>query len=830
MPFDHPSTGKKTRKPMRHDAWRGALRRGARAVLGTTLGLAAAGCHDDGTTPRQPLPQPDVRAALECRADAAALVLSCAPAPTSLPNGARGDMVLGGQGVYVLLASSAPSFDGGTRVFQANVTLKNLIGQKMGTTDGTTADPNGVRVFFSAGPTNGVTVQNPDGAGTFTAAAQPFFAYSGVLASGATTAAKTWKWLLPAGVTSFTFTVYVSAPVPHPTGWIDLGADSVVLQSGATQQLAPVVRDSRGMEVPGAAVAWGTSSSSVASVDAAGVLTAGGTGTATVTATSGSRTAALKVVSTSSIAPGSPGAAQIAFTISTGTRSPISPFIYGMNFYDQYDPYMWGTATLPTGITLSRVGGNRLSAYNWENNASNAGHDYIYESDDYMGGGSVPGEAMRARVALARQRGAAVLMTVPTIGYVAADKSGPTGSDDAGLAARLASRFKQSLPRKTSALSLTPDTGDAYVYQDEFVSWLNRQFPLAKSDPAQPIFYALDNEPDGWTGTHQEVRASTNEPTYSEMAQKTVDYAAAIKDVQPNAVVFAPVAIDLYGLYTLRRSSPDPVAGSANFLDWYLDRMKAAGTAQGRRLLDVIDLHWYAQNAGVSNEGAAQTSTIVQDREQAPRSLWDPGYTESSWVTDWLGQPIQLLPRIKSQIAAHYPGTKIAVTEYFYYRGSDVSGAIAQADALGIFGREGVFAATVWPSVDVNGLYSGNFTTAYRYLFGAFDMFRDYDGAGHAFGNTSVSASTSDRVKSSVYASVDADNPSRMVIVAINKATSAQSAAISISHGFRFTTAQVFTLTSASSAPVRGADVTIAQPNAFTYSMPAQSITTLVLK
>jgi hypothetical protein len=550
-----------------------------------------------------------------------------------------------------------------------------------------------------------------------------------------------------------------------------------------------------------------------------------------VTATAGPRSASLAVRVAAQVAPGSAGAAAVQLTITSAKRSPISPFIYGLNFYDQADPFtMWGNATLPTRITLSRIGGNRLSAYNWENNASNAGSDYLYESDSYLGGGSTPGEAMRFRIAGATARGAATLVTVPTLGWVAADQSGPMGSDDAGVAARRAAHFRQSLPRKPAALSLAPDVSDGYVYQDEFVGWLNRQFPLAKSDPVKPIFYSLDNEPDGWTGTHREVRASTDEPTYTEMAQKTIDYAAAIKDVQPGATIFAPVTIDLYGLYTLRRSTPDPVAGSANFLDWYLDRMKAAGTAQGRRLLDVIDLHWYMQNAGVSNEYATQTSAVIQEREQAPRSLWDPTYTESSWVTDWLGQPIRLRPRIKAQIAAHYPGTKIAITEYYYYRGGDISGGIAQADALGVFGREGVFAATLWPNVDVNGAYGGNANNAFRYVFGAFNMFRNYDGAGHGFGNTSVWATASDNAKASVYASVDADNPARMVIVAINKTTTAQSAAITISHVRAFTVAHVYTLTGASATPTAGADVPITQTNAFTYTMPAQSVTTLVLQ
>ncbi|MDB4947744.1 MAG: hypothetical protein JWM27_393 [Gemmatimonadetes bacterium] len=808
-------------------AWKG----GPATAVAAMMALAAAACRDGaGTMPRGPVAEPAVQAMLDCRADVPARTVSCAPS-AGLPGGVRGDVLLGGQGVYVLLANAPATFDAGTRIFQSDVTLKNLIGQAMGTTDGSTPVPGGVRVFFSSGPTNGVTVQNADGEDLFTSINQPYFAYTGILPTGATTAPKTWKWLLPAGVTGFTFTVYVSAPVAHPSGWVDLGADSVALQPGAVQQLAPVVRDGRGQEVPGATITWGSSAPGVASVDANGLLTASSAGTATLTATSGPRSASLAVRVAAQVAPGSAGAAAVQLTINSAKRSPISPFIYGLNFYDQADPFtMWGNATLPTRITLSRIGGNRLSAYNWENNASNAGSDYLYESDSYMGGGSTPGEAMRFRIAGATAKGAATLVTVPTLGWVAADESGPMASDDAGVASRRAAHFRQSLPRKPTSLSPAPDVSDGYTYQDEFVNWLNRQFPLAKSDPVKPIFYSLDNEPDGWTGTHREVRASTDEPTYSEMAQKTIDYAAAIKDVQPGATIFAPVTIDLYGLYTLRRSSPDPVAGSANFLDWYLDRMKAAEAAQGRRLLDVIDLHWYMQNAGVSNEYATQTSAVVQEREQAPRSLWDPTYTESSWVTDWLGQPIRLLPRIKAQIAAHYPGTKIAITEYYYYRGGDISGGIAQADALGVFGREGVFAATLWPNTDVNGAYGGNANNAFRYVFGAFNMFRNYDGAGHGFGNTSVWATGSDNARASVYASVDADNPVRMVIVAINKTTTAQNAAITISHVRAFTVAHVYTLTGASATPTAGADVPITQPNAFTYTMPAQSVTTLVLQ
>src|SRR4051812_41137171 len=49
----------------------------------------------------------------------------------------------------------------------------------------------------------------------------------------------------------------------------------------------------------------------------------------------------------------------------------ISPFIYGVN-----SDGMGATE----GISLRRSGGNRLTGYNWENNASNAGSDWNMSS------------------------------------------------------------------------------------------------------------------------------------------------------------------------------------------------------------------------------------------------------------------------------------------------------------------------------------------------------------------------------------------------------------------------------------------------------------------
>ena len=77
----------------------------------------------------------------------------------------------------------------------------------------------------------------------------------------------------------------------------------------------------------------------------------------------------------------------------------------------------------------------------------------------------------------------------------------------------------------------------------------------------------------------------------------------------------------------------------------------------------------------------------------------------------------------------YYPGTKIAVTEYNWGAEGHINGATAQADILGIFGREGLDIATRWTTPDAS-------TPTYK----AIKLYRNYDGAKSAFGDVSISA------------------------------------------------------------------------------------------
>jgi hypothetical protein len=504
--------------------------------------------------------------------------------------------------------------------------------------------------------------------------------------------------------------------------------------------------------------------------------------------------------------PGNPGTPDVVFTVdSTGTTRPISPYIYGTN-----------DSKLPAGtkgLTLTRVGGNRLSAYNWETNASNAGSDYQYSSDNYMSPSSTPGLPMKQAAQTASSAGASIILTVPMAGWVSADEKGSCPS--APTAAQIAARFFPILPAKGSAFAYPPDLTDGKVYADEFVAYMESQFPTAQTDPARRIFYMLDNEPDLWSQTHSEMHPA--QVTYAEMVKSSVDLATGIKGAAPKALVFGPVNYGWQGMVDLQKA---PDAANRDFLEFYLDSMKAAEASAGKRLLDVLDVHWYpeAQGDGKRIVDDGVTTGEVEARLQAPRSLWDTTYIETSWIAQSnLGGPIYLIPRLQAKIDRRYPGTKLSISEYNYGAGGDVSGGIAQADVLGVFGREGLFAASMWPMSSSN-----------TFIYAGFAMYRNYDGSGATFGDTSISATTSAVDKTSLFASVSSQDPTNIIVVAINKLTQAQVAGITLTHTTQLTAAEVYTLTSATASPTKGSSLAAVDTNTFSYTMPARSVSTLV--
>jgi hypothetical protein len=196
-------------------------------------------------------------------------------------------------------------------------------------------------------------------------------------------------------------------------------------------------------------------------------------------------------------------------------------------------------------------------------------------------------------------------------------------------------------------------------------------------------------------------------------------------------------------------------------IEYYLRAFKAAQDAdpQHTRLLDYLDLHTYfaANDAMLKPVGTSVQQKAVLD---STRVFWDAAYTNFRFQDpDNLMKPAapQMIPRMKNWVAANYPGTKTAITEYNWGAPEHISGAVAQADILGIFGREGLDLGTIWGPPDLNSP-----------LMFAFKIYRNYDDAGGEFGSTSIAAKSEDQGKLSVYAARRAADHAVTVVV-INK-------------------------------------------------------------
>jgi hypothetical protein len=442
----------------------------------------------------------------------------------------------------------------------------------------------------------------------------------------------------------------------------------------------------------------------------------------------------------------------VQITVNPGSnRGPISPYIYGV---DQDLP---GVATPGS----RRMGGNRLTAYNWETNASNAGSDWYFENDGYMVSTLPQGQQGIPAIALTQFHDESIsrgtpytVMTLQMAGYVAATEDAVHLVPSQYAPSSEFYAVMNNTPG--GAFPSSPNLTDGVVHMDELLNLFLKKYGSA-SGPTGIKGYDLDNEPDLWGSTHPEVHPA--QPTCSEIIAKSVPLAQTVKRMDPAAEVLGPVSYGSEGYFTFQNAPDWATIQSQNpgyrwFLDYYLDQMGRASAKAGIRLLDVLDLHRYSDATAAGNSSIAMTNqtdftdlATDQQRVQDPRVLWDPTYVEDSWVQQWFSQFLPWIPNLQASITKYYPGTKLSFTEYNYGGESDVSGGIAQADVLGIYGKYGVYLGCLWLLHD---------SPPPVYVASAFNLYLNYDGNNGKFGSTSVGETDSDTVNTSAYASLDA--------------------------------------------------------------------------
>ncbi|MEM9041183.1 MAG: glycoside hydrolase family 44 protein, partial [Actinomycetota bacterium] len=514
-----------------------------------------------------------------------------------------------------------------------------------------------------------------------------------------------------------------------------------------------------------------------------------------------------------------PGSGTVS-TVTVDFPHNISDDVYGYNFAPD-------SLREEFGITINRWGGNSTERYDHRSGTTNTGADWFFSN--------VQNSEQEGDDAFERENeadGTATLMTLPATGWVtngdaqlcsyptddslgAANNAGPQDSTQqigASSCGNGKSGGETIEPPDPNLTSVPADEDFAAEWVRELVS----TFGTAEEGGVE--MYAVGNEPFLWPSTHADVHPE--DTTRAEVIDTSIRWADAVKDVDPTAEVVGPVSWSGWGYYV---STEELFAGQRpgdvpTFLADYLTAMADAEASGGRRLIDRLAVNFYDDRAWTGGDALRLEST---------RTLWDPSYAPQDWwlVRDFVGgEGPATIPRLHGLIDEHYPGTPLAITEYNFGGWTELSGGLAQADALGIFGREGVSMATLWdPFLSWVGLTEEEFVQ--RPIVQGMRLYRNYDGEGGRFGDRALFAESDDESAVSIYAA-ERTSDGALTVVLVNKATEPLTSELTLPGGDA--TTEVYRYSGVdTSRIVRAEDLSLGAVS--NIELPARSATVLVL-
>jgi hypothetical protein len=447
-----------------------------------------------------------------------------------------------------------------------------------------------------------------------------------------------------------------------------------------------------------------------------------------------------------------------AATVTLGKAGhEISPHILGVN---------WGSgkALRDIGAGGNRWGGNRSTKYNWKDDLDSAGSDWFF-LNDY---GVEPGTPETAKsyyrfIKETLDAKVPVNFTIPITPFIA--KKHPTkGQRYCSYPTSLYPKQERTdgqgcgngrTPDKKPIFGNDPNLGmtkNSPELQKEFVENVVKLF--GKADKGGVAYYTLDNEPGLWMHTHRD--SMPRGISAADLVRMNVEYATAVKAADPTAKVigfasWGPKELAGSNLDFFKAGVPNgwelpeewsfqeqPKRDGDTQLVYFLKEIKKAEAKAGKRLIDVIDIHWYPEIYAKNSLGRTERSLndVAYDPAFTPvqfealREFWDPTFEPvkplESWTydpdpkKDRLWRPYHpVIPALKKLLETHYPGTKLAINEYDNGSPEHFHGALLRAAALGIFMREDLYMAQNWHQ-----------TGPGHHVYFAQKLYGNYDGQG----------------------------------------------------------------------------------------------------
>ena len=492
----------------------------------------------------------------------------------------------------------------------------------------------------------------------------------------------------------------------------------------------------------------------------------------------------------------------------TKDRITISPYIYGRNNSisdspsDPTSASRWQYYT-DAGVRFFREsGGNNSTKYNWRKKLSSHPDWYnnVYSHNWDFQLQSLAGHSP----------GSTGMWTLGLIGWAASNTQ--NNFDDWNYNG---SNWWEGVTNNWAG------DGDPNLYLENWPadstvgilgSWLDSGI-----DPAYFQYWEMDNEPEIWSGTHDDVMPQ--QITADDFMTHYFDVAKKARVLYPGIKIMGPVPANEWQWYNWNNDKISYKGKSYTWLEYFILRIAEEQTASGIRLLDVLSLHFYP--------GEINSADIVQlHRVWFDQNYIYPGAngvkrTGSGGWDNSINKEY-IFQRCRDLLDTYLGpdnGVTLAVTEMGVNSDDPNVNANWYASTLGVFGREGVeiFAPWSWKTGQWEVLH----------------LFSRY------FKTISISSVSDDENTISGYAAVNENGDSLSVIFVNRNLTTDETASVDLQNYLvpdgSYSVLQLADLP-ADETFISHADNALSEgtvqlsDNAFSLTLPPLSVTAVLLK
>jgi len=382
-------------------------------------------------------------------------------------------------------------------------------------------------------------------------------------------------------------------------------------------------------------------------------------------------------------------------------KKAVSPYIYGRN--GSFSNSFGTTASAAeivlvkdAGVHLTREnGGNNATKYNWRKKISSHPDWYnnVYDHD---------WDALSKNI-VANVPDMQVMWAFQLIGKVASNKT--KNFNDWGYnQSQWWSGCSQNLAGggtvNTAGGSTATINGNPALYTmdwpaDSTTEIINHWFGTKGIglNPANFQYWDMDNEPEIWSGTHDDVM-----PTQQAATTFMTNYFAAAKKARalyPGIKLCGPVTANEWQWYKWGNETLNINGKYYCWLEYFLKRAADEQKATGIKLLDVVDIHWYPGET--SDADVLQLHRIFYDKTYAYPGANGLKSINGGW--DNTQNKEYIFQRINDWLTTYFGvnhGITVGLSESGISSANANVNSVLYASLLGTFANNGVELYTPW--------------------------------------------------------------------------------------------------------------------------------------